>query len=388
MDLEHWRLAHPQKGPLLFGLLLGTALGLLAASARAEGPVADLPAAKAEAIEAAITATMTKAGIPGASVAIAVGGRLRFAQGYGHADLENGVPAKASTMYRLASVAKPITAVAVLKLAEEGRLDLDAPIQRMAPAFAEKAWPVTARQLLGHLGGVRHYRDDEPTNTTPCASMECSLAFFKGDPLVVEPGTRFVYSTYGYSLLGAAVEGAAGRSYLEYLRQAVFDPAGMASIRPDEVRPLIPNRAQGYVRTEAGQVLNSDLADVSYKVPGGGLIATASDVARFGAALQAGSLVSRESLQAMLTPQRETAGRATGYGLGLNVATNGGRREAWHTGGQERVSTVVFLLPDEGASVAVLTNLEGVGRELVALGRRLAEVAVAPETAAAAAPKR
>jgi CubicO group peptidase (beta-lactamase class C family) len=205
---------------------------------------------------------------------------------------------------------------------------------------------------------------------------------------VVEPGTRFVYSTYGYNLLGAAIEGAAGRPYLEYLRQAVFDPAGMTSIRPDEVRPLIPNRAQGYVRTEAGEILNSGLADVSYKLPGGGFIATAADVARFGAALEAGSLISRESLQAMLTPQREKAGRMTGYGLGLNVATNVGRREAWHTGGQERVSTVLFLLPHEGVSVAVLTNLEGVGQELIALGRRLAEVAVAPETVAAAAPKR
>jgi CubicO group peptidase (beta-lactamase class C family) len=376
---ERWRLAHRYEQAFRV-VLLGTALGLSGGPARAEGPVADLPAAKVEAIEAAITATMAKAGIPGASVAIAAGGRLRFAQGYGHADLENGVPAKAATMYRLASVSKPITAAAVLKLAEEGRLDLDAPIQRSAPALAEKAWPVTARQLLGHLGGVRHYRDDEPANTSPCATMECSLAFFKDDPLVVEPGSRFVYSTYGYSLLGAAVEGAAGRPYLEFLRQAIFEPAGMASIRPDEVRPLIPNRAQGYAR-EGGQVLNSGLADVSYKVPGGGFIATASDVARFGAALAAGSLVSRESLQAMLTPQREKSGRATGYGLGLNVATNGGRREAWHTGGQERVSTVLFLLPDEGVSVAVLTNLEGVGRELVALSRRLAEIAALAEVA-------
>jgi CubicO group peptidase (beta-lactamase class C family) len=363
--------------------VLAIACSLAAATAAAQSPVADLAPPPMEAVEAAVTATLTRAGIPGASVAIAVSGRLRFAQGYGTADLENGVPARAGTMYRLASVSKPITAAAVLKLAEEGRLDLDAPIQRYVPAFPEKAWPLSARQLLSHLGGVRHYRDDEPTNTAPCATISCGLAYFKDDPLAAEPGVRYLYSTYGYNLLGAAIEGASGRPYLDYLKEAVFTPASMASIRPDEVRPLIPGRAQGYVRLEGGQVLNADLADVSYKVPGGGFIATASDVARFGAALLGGALLSKESLAGMLTPQRERGGRATGYGLGLNVAASGPRREAWHTGGQERVSTVLFLLPDEGVSVAVLSNLQGVGQELVALARRLAGIAVASEGPAA-----
>jgi serine beta-lactamase-like protein LACTB, mitochondrial len=284
------------------GWALGTALALLPLPVRAEGPVAELPQVKAEAVEAAVTATMSRAGIPGASVAIAVGGGLRFAAGYGLSDAENGVPAKASTMYRLASVSKPITAAAVLKLVEEGRLDLDAPIQRYVPTFPEKAWPVTARLLLGHLGGVRHYRDDEPTNTRPYSSVASGLALFKDDPLVGEPGLHYVYSTYGYNLLGAAIEGASNRSYLEYLREAVFTRAGMSSIRVDEVGPIIPNRAQGYTRTSEGVLLNADLADVSYKVPGGGFIATAPDVARFGAALIGGALLKPASLQAMLTP--------------------------------------------------------------------------------------
>jgi serine beta-lactamase-like protein LACTB, mitochondrial len=350
--------------------------------------VAELSNAKAEAVEAAVTTAMARLGIPGASVAIASGGTLRFAAGYGQADVENGVPAKAVTVYRLASVSKPITAAAVLKLAEEGKLDLDAPIQRYVPSFPEKPFPVTARQLLGHLGGIRHYRDDEPTNTKPLSSVESGLSFFKDDALVVEPGTKYSYSTYGYNLLGAAVEGASGKPYLDYLREAVFARAGMSSIRADEVRSLIPNRAQGYVRTKGGDLWNSGLADVSYKVPGGGLIATASDVARFAAALGGGALLNRESLVAMLTSQREKGGRPTGYGLGLELGASGKRREAWHTGGQERVSTVVFLVPDEGLGVAVLTNLEGLGRELVALARRLAEIADAPEGAPPAPLKR
>ena len=289
------------------------------------------------------------------------------------------MPGKAVTAYRLGSVSKPITAVAVLKLVEEGKLDLDAPIQRYVPSFPEKAFPVTARQLLGHMGGIRHYRDDEPPNTKAYSGVENGLSFFREDALVAEPGTRYVYSTYGYNLLGTAVEGASGRPYLDYVREVVFARAGMTTIRVDEVRPLIPNRAQGYVRTKAGELQNSGLADVSYKVPGGGFIATAPDVARFGSALAGGILLNRESLAAMLTPQREKGGRSTSYGLGLDLSATGKRREAWHTGGQERVSTVVFLLPDEGVGVAVLTNLEGVGHDLVALARRLAEIAGAPD---------
>jgi CubicO group peptidase (beta-lactamase class C family) len=352
-------------------------------AAPAQVPVAELPPAQVQAVETAITATLTRAGIPGASVAIAVGGTLRFAGGYGLADVENGVPAKAATMYRLASVSKPITAAAVLKLSEEGRLDLDAPIQRYVPGFPQKTGTVTARDLLGHLGGVRHYRDDEPINTTPYSSVGSGLDFFKDDALVAEPGTRYVYSTYGYNLLGAAIEGASGGSYLQYLRETIFAPAGMTAIRVDEVAPIIPNRAQGYRRTSEGVLLNSDLADVSYKVPGGGFIATAPDVARFGAALVAGTLVSKASLDAMLTPRREKGGRETGYGLGLNVSGTERRREAWHTGGQERVSTVLFLRPEDGVSVAVLSNLQGVGRELVSLARALSDAVSAGAPAAA-----
>lgn len=367
---------------------LALALAIPPSLAGAEGPVAELSPAKAEAVEAAVTVAMARLGIPGVSVAIASGGTLRFAAGYGQADVENGVPAKAVTAYRLASVSKPMTAVAVLKLAEVGRLDLDAPIQRYVPSFPEKPFPVTARQLLGHLGGIRHYRDDEPTNTKPYSGIESGLAFFKDDALVAEPGTRFSYSTYGYNLLGAAIEGASGTPYLDYLREAIFARAGMTAIRIDEARPLIPNRAQGYTRTKGGELFNSALADVSYKVPGGGLIATAADVARFGAALGAGALLNRDSLAAMLTPQREKGGRLTSYGLGLEIGPGGKRREAWHTGGQERVSTVVFLLPEEGVGVAILANLEGVGRELVTLARRLADVTESPEAAPPAALKR
>src|SRR4030095_6501447 len=170
-------------------------------------------------IEALIEKEMSAKGIPGLSVAVGVEGQVRYAKGFGMADLENGVPATATTVYRTASIAKPLTATAVLQLVEKGKLALDAPIQAACAAFPEKAWAVTARQLLSHLGGVRHYRPGEPENTRHYESITDTLAVFKDDPLLHEPGTKYSYSTYAFSVLGCAIEGASGAPYGEWMRQ-------------------------------------------------------------------------------------------------------------------------------------------------------------------------
>ena len=329
-------------------------------------------------IRTAVLEEMGRRGIPGLSLAIVEAGTVRYEAGFGFADVENGVPARPETVYRLASVSKPMTATAVLKLYEQGRLDLDAPVSRSCPDFPEKPWPVTARQLLCHQGGIRHYRSDEPTVTRRFSSFAESLALFRDDPLLFEPGTAVRYSTYGYNLLGCAAAGAAGKGFLALLRESVFEPAGMANARDDDQRELIPGRAQGYVRDGEGRLENSDLTDTSYKVPGGGLCATAADVARFGSALVSGRLLQPTTLELMLTRQTTRDGRVTGYGLGLAVAERDGRREASHQGGQERVSTVVYLLADRsvaerGRAVAILTNLEGVQPQILALARTLAD---------------
>ena len=354
----------------------------LAGSAAAQ-PAERLPEPHAEAIRAAVLAEMSRLGIPGLSVAMAEAGSLRFEAGFGFADVENGVPARPETVYRLASVSKPITAVAVLHLAEQRALDLDAPVWRYCPEFPEKPWPVTARQLLCHQGGVRGYRPDEPTETRRFESFAEALALFRDDPLVHEPGTAVRYSTYGYSLLGCAAASAARTSFLALLGEAVFGPAGMAATGSDDMREITPHRAQGYLRDAQGRLRNSALADMSYKVPGGGLRGTAADVARFGSALLSGRLLSQATLHQMLTRQTTRDGRLTGYGLGLTLGEHEGRPEAWHTGGQERVSNALYLsldrsVPGGGRSVAILTNLEHVQPEMLALARRLGRGDAAP----------
>jgi CubicO group peptidase (beta-lactamase class C family) len=341
----------------------------------AGGPAAaqtSLAPARVAAVEAAISAEMSRLGIPGVSAAVVLDHELRWSGAYGRTDVENNVPTTTSTVFRLGSIAKTITATAVLQLAESGRLDLDAPVQRYVPSFPGKPWPITCRQLLAHVAGIRWYAEGEMESTRHYDTVADGLAMFKDDPLEFEPGTAFLYSSYGYNLLGAAVEGASGTSYLEYVRQNVFEPAGMERAQADDVFALIPTRARGYQKSRTGELRNSALADTSNKIPGGGLVATAQDVARFAMALQGGALLRKESLARMMTRQATRDGKATGTGLGLFLAERGGVREAWHTGGQPQVSTVLYMQPERRVAVVLLTNLEGIGPALLDLARAIA----------------
>ncbi len=316
---------------------------------------------------------MAERKVPGLTVAVAVGRRLVWTKGFGLADVENAVPATSETMYRLASLSKPMTATAAMQLAERGKIDLDANVRRYVPSFPGKPWPITTRQLLAHLGGIRHYLPGEKFDATRrYVSVLEGLDPFKEDPLVHEPGTAFLYSTYGYTLVGAVVEAAAGMPFLDYMRENVWRRAGMESIRDDDSRVLIRHRALGYVRIENGELRNSEPADTSYKLPGGGLIAPASDMARFGAALQSGALVRPDTLIRMFAKQKARSGRLVAYGLGWALGQWKGRREVYHTGSQERVNDVLYMLPKEGVAVVVLANLEGC--RPLDLGRKLGEI--------------
>jgi serine beta-lactamase-like protein LACTB, mitochondrial len=331
-----------------------------------------LPAARAAAVDAAIQAAMPRLGIPGLSAAVVVNRELRWSAGYGQADIENAIPATPRTVYRLASVSKPITATAVLQLAERGKLDLDAPIQRYVSAFPEKPWPITARELLGHQSGVRNWTEQEFHSTRRYHTIGDTLGAFKDDALLFEPGTRTQYTSFGFTLLGAVIEGAGGAPFMEQLHASVFQPAGMDSARDDDVLAIVPHRASGYQKRTDGTLLNAPLSDTSNRLPGGGLLANVEDVGRFASALQRGLLLKPETLQMALTPQPLHGGHATGYGLGWVVGRRGTHREAYHIGGQPQVSTVIYMLPDAGIAVAILADLEGTENGLLDLARQIA----------------
>lgn len=337
------------------------ALTVLLAGPAAQQPLADALRRDAEQYR-------TEQGIPGLAVAVLQGGEVVLAEGFGTADLENDVAVHAGTVFRLGSISKPWTAVLALQLVAQGHLDLDADVRTYLPEFPEKQWPVTTRQLLGHLGGVRHYKPGEGESTVRYATQRQALARFAADPLLHEPGTRYLYSTFGYNLAAAVVEAVGGRPFPELLRQGIAVTAAAPSLQDDDVHRLIRHRAQGYRRVR-GELQNSVLMDGSYKLGGGGLCSDVADLVRCGDALLDGRLLPREMLQRMTTSQRTRDGAATGYGLGLSVGERRGRAEWWHGGAQSRVSTVLLLCPEPRAAVAVLCNLEGV--RPLALARQL-----------------
>ncbi len=318
-----------------------------------------LEPSKVAALEELVTREMAGQRIPGMSIAVASGGSI-WTNGYGLADLENFVPVKASTSFRTASTVKPMTAVAAWHLVEGGKLDLDASVEQYLPSFPKKAWSITTRQLLGHLSGVRTYRDGLETYLTQHYwDLETALGVFAGDDLVAEPGSAYLYSTFGYVLAGRVLEAAAGVPYSELMREAVFRPAGMTATQPDDVYRLISGRARGYQKTADGEIRNAALSDTSHKLPGGGYVTTSADLVRFAMALDGGKLLRPESVTGMTTSMRTSTGKLTGYGTGWGVNDLAGVRYFSHTGGQAGVSCVVAWLPAQHAAVAMMFNLEG-----------------------------
>jgi serine beta-lactamase-like protein LACTB, mitochondrial len=315
-------------------------------------------------IEKAVSAFMTANGVPGVSVAVVQNGQPVWSAGFGMSDLEDSAPATSSTLYRLGSISKSITAVAVLQLYERGKLDLDAPVQKYCPTFPQKGSPITSRQLLAHLGGIRHYnkdgKGDVPEDSARhFATMEDSLQLFASDPLVAKPGTQFHYSTYGYTLLGCVLEGAASQKYTDFVRENVFRPAAMDHTQADDFFAVVPHRTRWYHRDKTGAVHNAGVLDSSYKIPGGGLISSADDMANFETAILAGKLLKPATQELMWTTQRTVDGKLTAYALGWGVTDKLGIHTVGHDGGQQGTSTAILIAPQRSAAVVVLTNMDG-----------------------------
>jgi serine beta-lactamase-like protein LACTB, mitochondrial len=373
----------PRTTPLLPGLVL--ALGVLSAPISLPQDSA-LPASTEPKIERAVTAFMSKVNAPGVSVAVSHGPTRRWASGYGLADIEQFVPAKADTVYRLASVSKPITAVAVMQLVERRRLSLDDTVGEWLPD-APSGWrPITIEQLLTHQSGIRHYTAAEDASENAdvkhYVSLRDALAIFSGDPLLHQPGARMTYSTYAYTLLGVVIEAASGQDYVTFVTKNIFEPAAMRHSRVDDVHALIPNRSPGYAKTDAGALRRASFMDSSYKIPGGGWLSTVGDLVRFGQAVQNGTLIKPSTFRQM-TVARHVNGQNTGYGLGWIVDGWGPGTPpipglVWHGGVQQGVTSNLYMFPDRHVVVAILANLEGQGVAIAELGEEIAGIVSGP----------
>jgi CubicO group peptidase (beta-lactamase class C family) len=378
---------------------------LLAAAAAAAACTSTPMSSPESAGRRAIEGAMRVDQIPAMSIAVIDDGTLAWSEAIGTANLETGEPATVQSRFRLGSVAKVLSADLAAVLAHEGAVDLDADIRTYVPAFPDKGKVITLRQLLGHLGGVRHYVDGDFDFAVPGGVIDWRvypdadsiLALFAGDPLVAAPGEEFNYTTFGYSLIGLALEGATGKRYFELLNEKILAPAGIQGIAVDDMFMLVPGRVEfydpiadyeGMLPAETyGPVVNAAHLNSAYKIPGGGLIGTAEAVARFGALHLPGGPLSESELPELFAVQKTRAGVETEMALGWHISRDGkGRRLFSHSGSQQGCRAFLAIYPDDGLVVAVLSNMGGLPDDIASLSGRIAEAFLAgtPGTGGAA----
>ena len=320
-----------------------------------------------------VRARVTEQNLPGVSVAVGAAGDIVWSEGFGWASLEERVAVTPRTRFRIGHVSKALTSVAAGRLQEKGLLDLDEEIQTYVPAFPRKALPVTLRQLMGHMAGVRHYRDrdwgDKPS--VHCERASEGLRAFADDPLRFEPGTEYRYSTYGWVLVSAAIEAAAKKPFFAFMRTEIFDPLGMTDTLPDSVKEHIPDRATPYYRYLERERISD--ADYSCFAGAAAFLSTPSDLVRFGIVLNSGRFLQPATVSMLQTHQLLTSAETTDYGLGwmLETVELAGERTplAGHASRTlEGASTSFLIFRERGLVVAVTANRSSGDMKSIALG--------------------
>lgn len=337
--------------------------------------------------------------LPGLSVAIGVNGEVVWAEGFGFADLRNSVPVTPDHRFRIGTASTVLTSAAVGHLLENGRLKLDDEIQTYVPAFPKKEWPVTLGQLAGHTAGVMAEGGDAgPLITKHCERPVEALKYFAENPLMFKPGTQHRYSSFGWILVSTAVEAAAERPLLAFMREKIFDPLGMrdtvpdpAPVEPDDdfpianlIRELIFDprvrrdaAADATKKSVDGRVTSyfprfaSDpnygmhlMRPIDYSCYSGSsvFVSTPSDLVRFGMAINGGKILQPATVARLQTSQRLASGQETEYGLGWSIktVTLAGKqtRMIGHDGDSlgGRVASLMTF-PEHGIVIALTSNI-------------------------------
>lgn len=315
------------------------------------------------AFEEFVMQQMQKDKIPGLTIGF-FKDDFSWAKGFGYADLENKIPARPESAYRLASITKTFTGAAILQLVEQGKMSLDGEIQTYLPSYPKQKWPVTVRQLLVHLGGGQTGSGLGTEYVTP-REVVARISRF---PIQNEPGVKFDYQTSGYNLLGAAIEEVTGKSLNQYFRESIWTPLGMNDTRMDHVRELIPNRVTGYELVR-GEIQNARFIDVSSRFGGGGALGTVPDLLKWARSVDSAGIMSKESGELMYEPVANKGGRYVGLGDGEWYYTAGwlvwpinGQMAIWSDGGQIGTNTAILHVPSKKLAIAFAGNLLDVDR--------------------------
>ncbi len=298
------------------------------------------------------------------AVLVAKGDKILFEHAYGYADHAFDVPNKVDTKFNLGSMGKMFTGVAVLQLAQQGKLSLDDKLIKEFPDYPNKAVAekVTIRQLLNHTAGLSDFFGKEfmDSNMARFDTLESLLPLFVDKPLQFEPGSRWAYSNAGFIVLGLVIQHVSGESYYDYVRRHIFQPAGMVNTDNWPADADIPNRALGY--TDAGgppgAPRKSNIFVLQRGGSAGGGYSTVQDLLRFARALTGGKLLNSEYTAMDLAGQVETPRPGAKYGFGMEDRRVNGVRVVGHGGGGPGINSNLDIYPDSDYTVAIMTNYD------------------------------
>jgi serine beta-lactamase-like protein LACTB, mitochondrial len=295
--------------------------------------------------------------IPGLDIAISIKGKTVWSQAFGKADLELNVPVSAGqTVFRIGSVSKPLTATAIGILYEQKKVELDSNALKYVAYFPKKKYPFTVRQLAGHTAGIRNYKGNEFLSNKRYTDVRSGLKMFQDDTLKFKPGTKYAYTSHGYNLLSAVVEGASKKDFLSFMQTNIFDPLEMTSTYPDYTEKIILNRTSFYKLDSTKQVIHAPFVDNSYKWGGGGFISTTTDLLKFGNSYLDATLLKKKTIEEFTKTQYLKSGTATDYGIGWSVINSNGRVGYGHSGSSVGGITAFEIYPKEKLVIVILTN--------------------------------
>mgnify|MGYP001188771083 CR=1 FL=1 len=304
----------------------------------------------------------------GCAALVAKDGQVIYTRAFGMANLELNVPMQPDMVFRIGSITKQFTAVAILQLMEQGKLSLQDDITKFIPDYPTQAYTITIEHLLTHTSGIKSYTNlpGYIENVRTDMKPDELINTFKNQPMEFAPGTKWNYNNSGYFLLGYIIEKVTGKSYPDYIQENFFTPLGMTSTCYGSDTKIIKNRAYGYQQGGDG-VANSDYCSMTQPYSAGSIMSTVGDLFKWHQALYAGKLVKKETLEKAVTEYRLSNGKGSGYGYGWFLSQLQGSPTVEHGGGIFGYLTSSVYLPKEDVYVALFSNSTAKAPEFTAL---------------------
>lgn len=337
------------------------------------------PTFNAEKANALFKAKVDNNQMVGVAAGIYKEGKVIWQKSAGYRNRENQKPATVDMLNRTASISKPMTAIAILQLFEQKKLELDDPIQKYLPYFPEKKQgTITIRHLLHHLSGIGAYRKrSEAFSTKNYPTLKDAIGVFQKRKLLSKPGEEYHYTTYGYVVLGAIIEKVSGVAYRDYMKKNIWDKAGMTHTDVEVFGKSYENKSKLYRKNRKGKVVQDKNTDLSVKVPGGGIQSTVGDLLKFGEAVLNHQLIKPETFK-MMIQHPGIKKRGNPYGMGWFIYgrdSDPGGMVIGHSGSQAGTSTQLLIYVKKKIVVAALCNTAGVWPDIIDLTARLGRAA-------------